>query len=40
MNGPQCFAASINQIQAKKSDEYYMQIAIDLAKSRHSAVTF
>ena len=37
MNGLQCFAADTNQIQAKKSDEYYMQIAIDLAKSNPKA---
>ena len=37
INGLQCFAADTNQIQAKKSDEYYMQIAIDLAKSNPKA---
>lgn len=37
INGLQCFAADTNQLQAKKSDEYYMQIAIDLAKSNPKA---
>lgn len=37
INGLQCFAANTNQIQIKKSDEYYMQIAIELAKSNPKA---
>lgn len=37
MNCLQCFAASTNEIRAKKSDEYYMKIAIDLAKSNPKA---
>lgn len=32
-----CFAANSNQPQTKKSDEYYMQIAIDLAKNNPKA---
>ena len=37
MNGLPCFASTTNQIQTKKSDEYYMQIAIELAKSNPKA---
>lgn len=33
----QCFAADTNQTQYKKSDEYYMKIAIDLAKTNPKA---
>ncbi len=37
VNGLQCFAADTNQLQAKKSDECYTQIAIDRAKSNPKA---
>jgi tRNA(adenine34) deaminase len=37
INGLQCFAANTNPIGAKKSDEYYMQIAISLAKNNPKA---
>lgn len=37
MSGLQCFAANTSQPQTKKPDEYYMQIAIDLAKSNPNA---
>ena len=37
MNSMGCCAVATNQIHTKKSDEYYMQIAINLAKSNPKA---